>query len=59
MQENESKHDSADKRAYDVGFKAFESEGPEARNPHRPDSEEAKYWDHGFRDAQKVSAPRT
>ena len=43
------------RQAYDTGALAFESDGRNAVNPYDAESEEAKYWDHGFRDAQKAS----
>jgi hypothetical protein len=43
------------KKAYDAGARAFQAEGDEAKNPHAEGSDVAKYWEHGYLDAQKAS----
>ncbi|MGO4566797.1 hypothetical protein AB4Z52_17355 [Rhizobium sp. 2YAF20] len=46
----------AQKKAYDAGARAFRGGGEKAKNPHAEGSDVAKYWEHGFLDAQKASA---
>ena len=43
------------KDAYDAGARAFATEDDNAKNPHAEGSDAAKYWEHGFPDAQKAS----
>ncbi|MGO4569469.1 hypothetical protein AB4Z52_31590 [Rhizobium sp. 2YAF20] len=43
------------KEAYDAGARAFQGGGDNAKNPHAEGSDVAKYWEHGFLDAQKAS----
>ena len=42
------------KKAYDDGARAFQDQGDKAKNPHAEGSDVAKYWEHGFLDAQKA-----
>jgi hypothetical protein len=42
------------KKAYDAGARAFSAEGDAAKNPNAKESDAAKYWEHGFLDAQKA-----
>jgi hypothetical protein len=43
------------KKAYDEGAQAFSAEGDAAKNPYAKDNDAAKYWEHGFLDAQKAT----
>jgi hypothetical protein len=46
---------SEQKKAYAAGADAFNEKGAEVKNPNPEGTAAAKYWEHGFLDAQKAS----